>query len=106
MIYLVDTTTIDAADTDRFLSAFEDVFLPSASRRGMELVACWHTPADLGEDVTVTAIFRLRDWSHWNDLRRALVLDPATGRWVRELESMRKGATRRFYHPAPFSPLR
>ena len=106
MLYMMDSTQIEAQNTERFLNAFETVFLPPAIRRGMHLVACWHTPTDLGEDVTVTVIFELRDWSHWNDLRRQAVLDPTLADWLRELHDMRKSGTRQFYTPAEFSPLK
>ena len=106
LLYMMDCTQIAAQDTQRFLSAFESIFLPPAIRRGMQLVACWHTPTDLGEDVTVTVIFQMRDWSHWNDLRRQTVLDPGLADWLRELVAMRKSGTRQFFTPADCSPLK
>ena len=106
MLYLVDTTVVAAADTDRFLTAFESTFLPAAIERGVELVACWHTPTSLGEDVDVVAIFRLNDWAHWNELRRRAVLDPAMTKWIAVLKSLRRGGSRKFFSPAAFSPLR
>ncbi len=105
MLYLLDTTVVDAADTDRFLEAFESTFLPAATERGVELVACWHTPTTLGEDVDVVSIFRLKDWAHWNELRRKAVLDPAMQEWIELLGRLRKGGSRRFFTPAAFSPL-
>jgi hypothetical protein len=105
MLYMVDTTVVAAGDTDRFLTAFESTFLPAANERGMELVACWHTPTSLGEDVDVMAIFRLKDWAHWNELRRKAVLDPAMLEWIEVLESLRRGGSRKFFAPATFSPL-
>ena len=106
MLYLMDTTLVAAADTDRFLKAFESTFLPAATQRGVELVACWHTPTSLGEDVDVVTIFRMKDWSHWNDLRREAVLDPAMAEWISVLDTLRKGGSRKFFSPAEFSPLR
>ena len=106
MLYMVDTTVVAAADTDRFLKAFESTFLPAATERGVELLACWHTPTSLGEDVDVVAIFRLKDWAHWNELRRRAVLDPAMVEWIGVLESLRRGGSRKFFSPADFSPLR
>jgi hypothetical protein len=103
---MMDQVQIASEDTQRFLDAFENIFLPPAIRRGMELVACWHTPVDLGEDVTVSLIFQMRDWSHWNELRGKTVRDPALGDWLRELVAMRKGGTRQFYTGASCSPLR
>ena len=105
MLDMLDTTVVAAADTDRFLKAFESTFLPAATARGMELVACWHTPTSLGEDVDVVAIFRLQAWSHWNELRREAVLDPAMAEWIEILESLRRAGSRKFFSPATFSPL-
>ena len=105
MLYMLDTTVVAAADTEQFLAAFESTFLPAATGRGMELVACWHTPTSLGEDVDVVAIFRLKDWAHWNELRRKAVLDPAMVEWLAVLKSLRRGGSRKFFTPAAFSPL-
>ena len=105
MLYMLDTTVVAPADTDRFLTAFESTFLPAARERGVELVACWHTPTALGEDVDVVAIFRLKDWAHWNELRRKAVLDPAMVEWLAVLKSLRRGGSRKFFTPAAFSPL-
>jgi len=104
MLYMVDTTVVVAADTDRFLEAFESTFLPAAAERGMRLFACWHTPTSLGEEVDVVAIFRLKDWAHWNELRRKAVLDPAMVEWIEVLRSMRRGGSRKFFSPTAFSP--
>jgi len=106
MVYMVDTTVVAAEDTDRYLAAFESSFLPPAAERGMELVACWHTPSTLGEDVDVVAIFCFADWAQWNELRRRAVLDPAMLEWIGVLKSLRKGGSRKFFSPAEFSPLR
>ncbi len=105
MLYMLDTTVVAATDTEQYLAAFESTFLPAATERGVELVACWHTPTSLGEDVDVVAIFRLKDWAHWNELRRKTVLDPAMGEWIELLGSLRKGGSRKFFSPAACSPL-
>ncbi len=106
MLYLLDRTQVAAEDTDRFLEAFETVFLPPARARGMKLVACWHTPDSLGEDVVVTCVWEMRDWAHWDELRRGLVLDPALPEWLRCLAALRRSGTREFVTGASFSPLR
>jgi hypothetical protein len=105
VIYLVESVEVDPGDLSRYLDAFEHEFLPPAVERGMDLVACWHTPADLGEDVTVTTIFRLRDWGHWEELRTKAVLDPSTGPWVALRRELVRRGTRRFHTPAACSPM-
>lgn len=104
MIYMVDSIQIAAEDTRRYLDAFESVFLPPARKRGMELVACWHTPTDIGEDVTVMTVFRIHDWAHWDELRMKNVTDPALYDWAEIQNELQKQGTRRFYQAAEFSP--
>ena len=106
MLFMIDETQVEAEDTQRFLEAFETVFLPPASKRGLELVACWHTPPDIGEDVTVTTIFQMRAWAHWDELRARMFLEPSLPEWLELLESLRKSGTRNFYTPTSFSPLK
>ncbi len=106
MIYIVDNILVDPGHTDRYLELLEKKLVPKAKKRGMTLVACWHTHKELGEDVTVTTIWSARDHSHWNDLRRYAVLDPSLHEWLGEAKPLRKGGTRRFYYPARFSPLK
>ena len=106
MVYMVDSILLDPADTGRYLELLETSYAPAAAERGLTLVACWHTPENLGEDVTVTAIWSFRDFAEWNEIRRKAVLDPAWHRWVEQATPMRKGGTRRFYYPATFSPLK
>lgn len=106
MLYMLDRTVVAADDTERFLEAFESVFLPPAVARGVKLVACWHTPATLGEDVVVTCVFELRDWQHWNELRQKWVLDPTLPEWLACLAELRRGGSREFVMGASFSPLR
>lgn len=105
MIYLVESVDVRPGDTARYLAAFEETYLPGAARRGQELVACWHTPVDIGEDVTVTTVFRLRDWAHWNEVRGAAVVDPSMPAWLALRRELVRGGTRRFYEPAACSPL-
>ncbi len=102
----MDNIQVEPAHTDRYLELLEKMLAPSAKKRGMALVACWHTHKELGEDVTVTAIWSARDHSHWNDLRKDAVLDPAWREWIEAAQPLRKGGVRRFYYPAKFSPMR
>jgi hypothetical protein len=106
VIYMVESIDVAAPDTRRFLDAFERVFLPPARERGMKLLACWHTPETLGEDVTVTAIFEIPGWGEWDELRRRTVLDPAMPEWIELRNRLARRGQRRFYTPAEFSPLR
>lgn len=81
MIYLVESAEVAPEDLEAYLESFERLFLPPLREQGLELVGCWHAPADHGEAVGVTALLRARR------------------RYVRR-------GTRRFQLPAAFSPLR
>ena len=58
MIFLVESVDVRPDDVDAYVAGFETHYLPGALERGMELVGCWHTPKDIGEDVTVTVDLR------------------------------------------------
>jgi hypothetical protein len=105
MILLVDSVDVEPPDTDAYLDAFARLYLPGAKARGMELVACWHTPRDIGEDVTVTVVFRLDGWAAWEQARNAAVGDPSMPQWIEARRALMKRGTRRFAEPASFSPL-
>lgn len=106
MIFLVESVDVRPDDTDAYLDAFAREYLPGATDRGMELVGCWHTPRDLGEDVTVTVTFRIAGWDAWERARNAAVGDPATARWLAVRNSLMRRGSRRFYEAAPISPIR
>ncbi|MCH2170515.1 NIPSNAP family protein [Myxococcota bacterium] len=106
MIYLEESMQVEASNLSEYLEAIEQIYLPAARERGMRLLACWHTPIDLGEDVTVTTLFELRDFEEWDELRKRAVVDPALPAWLAARSSLTKKGTRRFYEPAAFSPLR
>ena len=104
MIHLVDTVDVQPGDLEAYLAAFADYYLPGAKERGMELVACWHTPTEIGETVTVTVVFRLESWEHWERIRNAGVRDPLMGTWVDKRRALMLNGSRRFYEAASFSP--
>lgn len=105
MIYLLDNVLLAPDDLPGYLDSLEHRLLPAARQRGMGLVAVWHTNTELGEDVTVTVVFRLQGWAHWVELRAAAALDPLLYEWLAEVTPMRKGGRRLFYEPATFSPV-
>ena len=100
MIFLVESVDVRPADTDAYLDAFETHYLPGALERGMDLVGCWHTPKHIGEDVTVTVIFRLPGWAEWEQIRNAAVSDPGVANWVEARRGLMLRGSRKFYEPA------
>jgi len=100
MIFLVESVDVRPDDVDAYVGAFETHYLPGALDRGMELIGCWHTPTQIGEDVTVTVIFRLRGWAEWEQIRNAAVADPGVSAWVAARRDLMLRGTRKFYEPA------
>jgi hypothetical protein len=100
VIFLVESVDVRAEDVDAYVAGFETHYLPGALERGMELVGCWHTPRQIGEDVTITVIFRLHGWAEWEQIRNAAVGDPGVGAWVALRRGLMVRGTRKFYEPA------
>ncbi len=105
MLYVEEDLIVSPPDTERYLSWFEQAVLPGARRRGLALVGCWHTPADIGEDVRIVVLWSVRDWGHWDEARRQLMSDPGMPQMVKEARTLRKGGMRKFLLPAKLSPL-
>jgi NIPSNAP protein len=101
VIHLVDTVEVRPEDVDAYLRAFTEFYLPGAKERGMELVACWHTPAEIGENVSVIVVFALESWAEWERIRNAGVRDPRMSTWVERRRALMLNGSRRFYEPAP-----
>jgi hypothetical protein len=97
VIHLVDTVEVQRADLDAYLAAFTEHYLPGATERGMELVGCWHTPTEIGENVSVMAVFRLESWAEWERIRNAGVRDPRMATWIDLRRALMVNGTRRFY---------
>ena len=105
MIFLVESVDVRSADVDAYLSGFETHYLPGALDRGMDLVGCWHTPTQIGEDVTVMVIFRLPGWAEWEQIRNAAVADPGVAAWVAVRRDLMVRGSRKFYEPAALTTL-
>lgn len=104
MIHLVDTVEVRAEDVDAYLDAFREYYLEGAIKRGMELVACWHTPVDIGDVVTVMVVFALPSWEEWERIRNEGVRDRRMATWVERRRALVLHGTRRFYEPASLAP--
>jgi hypothetical protein len=103
-VLMIDAVDVAPADADRYLDAFERLYLPGAQRRGMRLVACWHTPRTIGDAVTVFVVFDVGTWAEWEQARNAAVVDPALPEWLRARAEVMQRGTRRFVTAASFSP--
>ena len=105
MIFLVESVDVRPDDVDAYIAGFETNYLPGALERGMELVGCWHTPKQIGEDVTVTVIFRLPGWAEWEQIRNGAVGDPGVAAWVALRRDLMVRGSRKFYEPAALTTL-
>jgi hypothetical protein len=100
VIHLVDTVAVRADDLDAYLDAFREYYLPGATERGMELVACWYTPRGIGDAVDVMVVFALAGWEEWERMRNEGVRDRRMAMWVERRRALVLSGTRRFYEPA------
>lgn len=105
MIYLIERAEVAAEDAAAYLEAIDRLFRPRAAAAGLELVACWHTPASIGRDVEITQVLRFADWATWDEIRRRMVLDPGLGEWHAVRRRLARRAERNFSEPAAFSPM-
>ena len=104
MIHLVDTVEVRADDLDALLDAFRRYYLAGATERGMELVACWHTPRGIGDVVDVIVVFALEGWEAWERIRNEGVRDRRMATWVERRRALVLRGTRRFYEPSALAP--
>jgi hypothetical protein len=104
VIHLVDTVEVRADDLDAYLDAFREYYLTGATERGMDLVACWHTPVGIGDVVSIMVVFALPSWEEWERIRNAGVRDRRTATWVERRRPLVLRGTRRFYEPSAVTP--
>ena len=95
-VLMVDTVTVAPDDAPGYVDGFERLYLRGARRRGLELVACWQTPAGIGEDVTVTTVLDVGTWAEWERARNAAVADADVGEWIALRRTMMRSGRRRF----------
>jgi hypothetical protein len=105
VIYLLERAAVAEENASAYVDAVDRLFRPRAEAAGLELVACWHTPVGIGQDVEVSWVVRFADWASWDEIRRCMVLDPALVEWQDARRRLARSAERRFLEPAAFSPL-
>jgi hypothetical protein len=103
-VYLVDTIRVASGVADRYVELVGTEAVPLMTDAGAQLVACWATSKDTGEDVEVKIIWSCDDHAAWNTIRKNLVLDPRYYSYAARAAGLRTGGTRRFFYPASFSP--
>ena len=105
MAYVVDTAHVDPADADAYLRIVETEAVPVMTGAGAGFVSCWGTSPELGEEVWIETVWSFADHVKWNEIRKNMVLDPRWYQYSEKTARLRRGGTRRFFYPAPFSPL-
>jgi NIPSNAP protein len=103
VIHLVDTVEVRPEDVESYVAAFAEFYLPGALDRGMQLVGCWHTPTEIGENVSIMVVFAVESWAQWETVRNAGVRDPRMSTWVDRRRELMLNGTRRFYETASVS---
>jgi hypothetical protein len=105
MIYVLDDMEVEPANVHAYLEAFETLCRPVAEENGQEFVGCLTTPRAIGEPVRVTSVYRVPDWSRWNEIRQAVILDPRSAAWWEARQRLCVRGQRRFAEATPSSPL-
>jgi hypothetical protein len=96
MLHIVDTVEVDAANLHGYCDAVRGLGAVVMADAGAELVSCLASPRDAGEPVTVQCTWAVGGFERWNEIRKALVLDPRWYEYAASLAVLRRGGTRRF----------
>jgi hypothetical protein len=95
-VHLVDVHHVAPSDVDELMNLVRESGVPVMGAAGATFVSCDRTP-DLGDAIDVRSVWSCRDFVEWNDIRRALMLDPRYHAYGAALVRLRHGGTRRFY---------
>ncbi len=100
-IHIVDTLAVAPANQMALLQLLKEEGIPVMQSAGLELVGCYSTSPDLGEEVLIQVTWKVADHSAFNLQRKAFVTDPNWSAYAAKLATLRTGGTRRFFYPAP-----
>lgn len=100
-IHIVDTLAVDPADQMAMLKLLKEEGIPVMQDAGLELVGCWSTSPDLGEEVLIQVTWKCADHAAFNLIRKEFVCDPRWWAYSAKASPLWKGGTRRFFYPAP-----
>jgi hypothetical protein len=100
-LFLVDVVQVEEDDAAVYLRAIEELAVPVMTAAGAALESCRSAGSGLGVDVDIEVVWRIRDFAHWNLVRRNLVLDPRWYTWAQRAAGLRRGGTRRIMTDAP-----
>jgi hypothetical protein len=100
-IHIVDTLAVTPANQMPLLKLLKEEGVPVMQRAGLELVGCWTTSPELGEDVWVQVTWKVADHSAFNLIRKEFVTDPKWWAYAEKASQLWHGGTRRFFYPSP-----
>jgi hypothetical protein len=94
-LFLVDVVQVDDDRAGAYLRAIEELAVPVMTAAGASLESCRSAGSGLGVEVDIEVVWRVRDFAHWNLIRRNLVLDSRWYTWAQRAAGLRRGGTRR-----------
>lgn len=99
-IHIVDTLSVEPEFSAALIRLVKEEGIPVMENAGLELVGCYSTSPDLGEEVLVQITWKSDDHAEFNQQRKRFVLDPDWWTYSAKLAKLRTGGTRRFFYPA------
>lgn len=100
-IHIVDTLAVDPADQMTMLKLLKEEGIPVMRDAGLELIGCWSTSPDLGEEVLIQVTWKCASHAEFNLIRKEFVCDPRWWVYSGKAAPLWKGGNRRFFYPAP-----
>jgi hypothetical protein len=98
-IHIVDTLHVVPSRREALLDLLKNEGIPAMRDAGLELLGCWSTLDNLGEDVLIQVTWRCADHSAFNVMRKNFVLDPRWHSYAAKASKLWHGGTRRFFYP-------
>ena len=99
MVYLVDTSFVDRAQLREFTRLLEHDAFPRMRSAGATLEQYRSTSPVVGEPIEIEVTWSFPTLAVWNEIRRALVLDPGYYACAEAMAALRTGGRRRFLTP-------
>ena len=104
-IHIVDTLAVTPDKQVALLKLLKEEGIPVMEKAGLELVGCYSTSPDLGEDVLVQVTWKCADHSTFNVMRKEFVTDLDWWAYAEKASKLWHGGTRRFFYPARLEDL-
>ena len=103
-MHLVDTVEVEPEHVEEYLRVVGGLGTAVMTDAGATFVSCATTSEVIGETVMVQVVWAFDDHTHWDEIRKNMVLDPRYHEYGATVAALRRGGTRRFFTPAAFPP--